>query len=61
MLVMFAGNTNLFTSGSNILNLLKKKMNKELTNRSFWFKANKLSPVFPQVFFVPRCKKEKIM
>ena len=40
--VMFADDTNLFFSHSDI-NLLFEKMNKELTNVSDWFNANKLS------------------
>ena len=39
---MFADDTNLFFSHSDI-NLLFEKMNKELTNVSNWFNANKLS------------------
>ena len=39
---MFADHTNLFFSHSDI-NLLFEKMNKELTNVSNWFNANKLS------------------
>ena len=40
--IMFADDTNLFFSHSDI-NLLFEKMNKELTNVSNWFNANKLS------------------
>ena len=40
--IMFADDTNLFFSRSDI-NLLFEKMNKELTNVSNWFNANKLS------------------
>ena len=39
---MFADDTNLFLSHSDI-NFLFEKMNKELTNVSNWFNANKLS------------------
>ena len=39
--IMFADDTNLFFSQSDI-NLLFEKMNKELTNVSNWFNANKL-------------------
>ena len=39
---MFAGDTNLFFSHSEI-NILFEKMNKEPTNVSSWFNANKLS------------------
>ena len=40
--IMFADDTNLFFSHSDI-NILFEKMNKELTNISNWFNANKLS------------------
>ena len=40
--IMFADDTNLFFSHSDI-NILFEKMNKELTNVSNWFNANKLS------------------
>ena len=40
--IMSADDTNLFFSHSDI-NLLFKKMNKELVNVSHWFNANKLS------------------
>ena len=39
---MFADNTSLFFSHSDII-VLFEKMNKELTNVSDWFNANKLS------------------
>ena len=41
-LIMFADDRNLFFSHSDI-NILFEKMNKELTNVSNWFNANKLS------------------
>ena len=40
--IMFADDTNLFLSHSDI-NILFEKMNEELTNVSNWFNANKLS------------------
>ena len=40
--IMFADDTNLFFSHSDI-NILFEKINKELTNVSNWFNANKLS------------------
>ena len=40
--IMFAGDTNLFFSHSDI-NILFEKMNKELTNVSNWFNTNELS------------------
>ena len=59
---MFAEDTNLFFSHSDI-NILFEKMNKELTNVSNWFNANKLSLNVKKIkfsFFHKPSKKDNI-
>ena len=60
--IMFADVTNLFFSHSNT-NILFEKMNKELTNVSNWFNANKLSLNYKKTkfsFFHKSSKKDNI-
>ena len=60
---MFAGNTNLFFSHSD-MNILFEKMNIELTNVSNWFNANKLTINVKKTkfcFFHNSSKKENIL
>ena len=61
--IMFAGDTNLFFSHSDI-NILFEKMNIELTNVSNWFNANKLTINVKKTkfcFFHNSSKKENIL
>ena len=61
--IMFADDTNLFFSHSDI-NLLFEKMNKELTNVSTWFNANKLLLKVKKTkfsFFHKSSKKDNIL
>ena len=61
--IMFVDDTNLFFSHSDI-NLLFEKMNKELTNVSNWFNANKLSLNVKKTkfsFFHKSSKKDNIL
>ena len=61
--IMFADDTNLFFPHSDI-NLLFEKMNKELTNVSNWFNANKLSLNVKKTkfsFFHKSSKKDNIL
>ena len=60
---MFAGDTNLFFSHSD-MNILFEKMNIELTNVSNWFNANKLTINVKKTkfcFFHNSSKKENIL
>ena len=59
---MLAEDTNIFFSRSDI-NILSEKMNKELTNVSNWFNANKLSLNVKKIkfsFFHKSSKKDNI-
>ena len=61
--IMFAGDTNLFFSHSD-MNILFEKMNIELTNVSNWFNANKLTINVKKTkfcFFHNSSKKENIL
>ena len=61
--VMFGDDTNLFFS-HNEINILLEKMNKELTNVSNWFNANKLSLNVEKTnfsFFQKSSKKDNIL
>ena len=55
---MFADDTNLFISDSNIENLFET-MNEELRRVANWFKANKLSFNISKIFFISFYKKKK--
>ena len=58
---MFANDTNLFFSFSDI-NVLFEKMNEEMTNRINWFNANKLSlnVIKTKYYFFLKTSKYKI-
>ena len=55
---MFADDTNLFISDSNIENLFET-MNEELRRVANWFKANTLSFNISKIFFISFYKKKK--